>query len=345
MTSEPPALTLAETPALLIVLMGSLGDIVRALPLASVVKHHRPGARLSWVADWRWRELVEAHPGIDRVVVFPRERTPSAIAAFVRELRRERADITLDLQRLLKSGLCSRVSGAARRIGFDPANAKEFNHLFNTEYIGARPPRLPKWRHYLAFAGSLGLPPPDHLDFGLGRLADRRLLPAAVGPIAGRFVALVMGSSWPSKDWNLEGYLGLASLISRETTYRMVLLGDSSRQDLAARIAAGVRGPEVVNLAGRTSLTELGATLGAARAAIGPDTGPSHLAAALGTPYVTLFGPTEPERVAPYGCEHLAVRSPVDCEPCRRRRCRRREGRCLDAITPAMAWRALEPLL
>jgi ADP-heptose:LPS heptosyltransferase len=88
----------------------------------------------------------------------------------------------------------------------------------------------------------------------------------------------------------------------------------------------------------------LGATLAAAAAAVGPDTGAGHLAAALGTPYVTLFGPTDPSVVVPYRCESFAVRSPADCEPCRRRVCRRREGSCMKAITADAVWRTLGPL-
>ncbi|MBE3098120.1 MAG: glycosyltransferase family 9 protein [Planctomycetes bacterium] len=345
MTSEPLPQPLPGAPAILIVLMGSLGDIARALPLVSLLKHHRPGARLSWLVDWRWRELVAVHPGVDRLITFPPERTPAAVSRLVGELRAERLDVTLDLQRHLKSGLCSRVSGARRRIGFHRADTKEFNHLFNTEHIGRRSPHLSKLRHYLAFAEHLRLAVPDSLNFGLDRLADARLLPEAVRAIGAGFVGIVIGSSWRSKDWTADGYKGLASLIDRETPYTVVLLGDRSQRDLAERSIPATQNPRILNLVGQTSVTELGAILAAAQAAVGPDSGPGHLSAALGTPYVTLFGPTDVERVVPYRCEHLAVRSPVDCEPCWRRRCRRRAGRCLDAITPTMVWHVLTPLL
>ena len=344
-TTDPPHPPLPETPAILIVLMGSLGDIARALPLAAILKHHRPGARLSWLVDWRWQDLVAVHPGIDQVITFPRERTPAAFSRLASELRASRPDVTLDLQRILKSGFSSLVSGAPRRIGFHRANTKEFNYLFNTEHIARRSPRLPKWRHYLAFAEHLELPVPDALDFGLDHLADPRLLPGPLRGTGAPFVAVVMGSSWPSKQWTEEGYKDLIRIVERETPCVVALVGDRSRESFAERVVREAAGPRVVNLTGRTSLTELGATLAAARAAVGPDSGPGHLSAALGTPHVTLFGPTDPERVAPYRAEHLAVRSPVDCKPCWRRRCRRRAGRCMDAITPAMVWRVLEPLL
>jgi heptosyltransferase-1 len=344
-TIDPASRSLHTTPSILIILMGSLGDIARALPVASLLEQHRPGARISWLVDWRWRELLADHPAIDRLITFPRERTPRAFSRLIGELRAERLDLTLDLQRHLKSGLCSLVSAAPRRIGFHAADAREGNAFFNTEHIPRRPPNLSKLRHYLVFAEHLGLPVSQSLDFGLTRLADPRLLPE---PVCGRgagFVAVVMGSSWRSKDWTPDGYRGLVSLIERETPLDVVLLGDGSQRDLAERVSPAGADSRVVNLVGRTTLAELCATLAAARAAVGPDSGPGHLAGALGTPAVTLIGPTRVERVAPYGCEHLAVRSPVDCAPCVRRTCRRRAGRCMDAITPAMVWQTLAPVV
>jgi ADP-heptose:LPS heptosyltransferase len=344
-TREPLRPPLAQAPAVLIVLMGSLGDIARALPLVSIMRAQRPGARLSWLVDWRWRDLVEAHPGVDRVITFPRERTPAAMTRLAADVRASRPDVTLDLQRILKSGIAAFVSGAPRRIGFHRRNTKEFNYLFNTEHIGQRSPSLPKWRHYLAFAEHLGLPVPDALDFGIDALADPRLMPDELRGLGAGFVAFIMGSSWPSKEWTQSGYRDLVGFVERETPHHVALVGDPSQRAFADRVASLAASPRVTNLTGRTSLLQLGATLAAARAAVGPDSGPGHLAAALGTPHVTLFGPTDPARVAPYRAEHLAVRSPVDCEPCKRRRCRRRAGPCMDAITSAMVWRVLNPLL
>jgi ADP-heptose:LPS heptosyltransferase len=343
--SDPLRRPLPQAPAVLVVLMGSLGDIARALPLVSILKQHRPEARLSWLVDWRWRDLIAAHPGVDRIITFPRERMPGAFSRLASDLRGSRPDVVLDLQRILKSGICSRVSGAPRRIGFHRGNTKEFNYFFNTEHIARRSPRLPKWRHYLAFAEHLELSVPDSLDFGLRQLADPDLLPDELRGIGTAFVTFVMGSSWPSKQWTEAGYRELIGIVERETPHRVALVGDPSQRAFAERVARLAASPRLVNLAGRTSLVELGATLAAARAAVGPDSGPGHLAAALGTPHVTLFGPTDPDRVAPYRCEHLTVRSPVDCAPCWRRRCRRRAGPCMDAITPAMVWQKLAPLL
>jgi ADP-heptose:LPS heptosyltransferase len=245
----------------------------------------------------------------------------------------------------LKSGVCSLASGARRRIGFDRPNAKEGNALFSNEYIAHHAATIPKLRHYLAFIERLGLPIASSLDFGLSALTDPRHVPATVRDRAGQLIALVMGSSWPTKDWSAEAYRDLAVIIIRETRLHVALVGHESHRSAAARVVDAAPPGRVIDLVGRTSLLELGATLAAARAAVGPDSGPGHLAAAVGTPHVTLFGPTHVERVVPYGCEHLAVRAPVECRGCPRRRCRRREGRCMDTITVASVWSILEPLL
>jgi len=336
---------LPDAATVLIVLMGSMGDVVRALPLASIFRRHRPDARVAWLVDWRWREVVAAHSGVDRVLTFPRERTLGPFLRLVADLRALRPDAVLDLQRILKSGVASRLTGAPRRIGFHRRDAKELNPLFNNEFIGPGAAGLPKWRHYLGFAEQLGLPVPGDLDFGIRSLGDARNLPVELRGVEGRVAAFAMGASWPSKQWSEEGYRGLAEIVLRETPCRVVLVGDRSQQGLAERVARSAPRERLIDLTGRTSLTQLGATLAAACAAVGPDSGPGHLAAALGTPHVTLVGPTDPARVAPYRAEHLVVRSPVGCDPRCGRTCRQREGRCMDAVTPAMAWQVLGPLL
>jgi lipopolysaccharide heptosyltransferase II len=315
-TPVPPAFSL------LIVLMGSLGDIARGLCLVAHLKTHRPGCRLTWLVEPKWAPLVQCHPLIDRVIIFQRAWRVSALQRLRQDLSGEVFDIALDLQRHFKSGFFSWLSGAARRIGFHRRNAKEGNWLFNNEHIAACSNELPKILHYLKFAEQLGLPAPDRLDFGLQGIdlatqaATHR---ARIG--ADGFIVLVMGSSWPSKNWWAEGYLQLTRLLLEQKRLRVVLVGDRSQTAVAARLTAAVPDPRLIDLTGRTSLLELTALLKAARAAVGPDSGPGHLAAAVGTPYVSLFGPTDPRRVAPWRCERWVVRAGLACAPCNKRRC------------------------
>lgn len=330
------------TLSFLIVLTGSLGDIARALCLPAHLKAHFPGCRLSWLVDSRWKELITDHPHIDRLVVFEKAWRYSAVADVLRQLNRDRYDITLDLQRIFKSGLLSRASGARRRIGFHPRNAKEMNWLFNNEHIGYQQDSLSKLQHYLKFCEHLGLSPPKHLDFGLASASQR---PDRDHPIHSPYIAVVMGSSWPSKNWHLAGYRELILKILASERYTVVLLGDRNHTVSARKLKDQLPPESVIDMVNRTSIGELVNILDKSDAALGPDTGSGHLAAAVGTPYVTLIGPTLPERVAPHGCEHLVVKGSPPCSPCAKKKCPEPRYGCMENIGADAVFDKLEAAL
>lgn len=320
---------------MLIVLMGSMGDVIRGLCLVDLLKTHLPDLHLTWLVEPQWEPLVRFHPMIDQVLVFDRPHPVSGLRSLRKRLAHMHFDITLDLQRHLKSGLFSMLSGADRRIGFHRRNAKELNWLFNNEHIPFYPDSVPKIVHYLGFATYLGLPSPKVLDFGFSGLTAAHP-PPALGRLSEPFFGVVMGSSWASKDWIFEGYEALLKQILETRQEFVVLLGDRSKEKDAARLSQQFSSRRVLNLVGRTSLLELAAILKNAAVNVGPDSGPGHLSAAVGTPYVSLFGPTPPDRVVPYGCRHLVVTAPQDCAPCNRRRCPKTERRCMTEITAGM---------
>ncbi len=332
------------SPSILIILMGSLGDIIRALCLICHLKSYWPQSRISWLVEARWAELIRLHRQIDKVIIFRREWRASAVWQLYKELSQQDFDITLDLQRILKSGLFSLLSGAKRRIGVHRNNAKELNWLFNNEHIPYVDENLSKLSHYLQFIGQLGLPVPTALDFGIDRFDDNKLLPPAVVEIQNSFIAVVMGSSWETKDWYFEGYCRLVQQILSFLKRDVVLLGDSAQSPAARRLSKNMNSHKVIDLTGN-SLVEMAAVLKAAAAGVGPDSGPGHLAAALGTPYVTLFGPTPPGRHAPYRCDHLVVQTERECVPCYKKRCPYRNRECMYDIDPQMVMEKLTKAL
>jgi len=331
-------------PAILIILMGSLGDIIRALCLVCHLKSHWPQSQISWLVEARWAQLIRLHRQIDKVIIFRREWRVSSLWQLYKELRQQHFDITLDLQRIFKSGLFSLLSGAKRRIGVHRNNAKELNWLFNNEQIPYFDENLSKLRHYLKFTEQLGLPRPTALDFGFDNFDLSKMLPSAVVEIQESFVAVVMGSSWETKDWHFEGYCRLVQQILTFLRLDVVILGDSSQSSTARQLSKKIDSKKVIDLTGN-SLVEMTAVLKAAAAGVGPDSGPGHLAAAVGTPYVTLFGPTPPDRHAPYGCEHLVVRAERDCIPCYKKRCPDRKRECMNDLTPEMVMEKLSTAL
>ena len=191
--------------SILIILTGSLGDIARGLCLVAQIKKNLPDCRVSWLVESRWAALVGLHGQIDNVIIFQRAWRLSAVRQLYQDLRREKFDITLDLQRILKSGFFSLLSGAGRRIGFHRRNAKEFNWIFNNDHIGYFSDDLPKIRHYLKFTEHLGLPVPDALDFGLSSLNPAATAPQVINELQQPFAAVVLGTSWESKNWFMPG--------------------------------------------------------------------------------------------------------------------------------------------
>jgi len=331
MTTKRSIKKIPAAPSILIILMGSLGDVARGLCLVSHIKAHRPESRITWLVEPKCADLVGLHPQIDHIIEFKRKRPVAAMRDLYQNLQKEHFDITLDLQRILKSGIFSLLSRAKRRIGFHRRNAKELNWLFNNESIPHCDENLPKLGHYLKFTEHLGLPEPNRLDFGLKSLDVNKLIPPAVAAIQNSFIAVVMGSSWESKDWSFEGYGQLLQHVIKNLNRHVVLLGGSDQWSIAEKQMEKANSPNIINLTGN-SLIEMTAVLKAAAAAVGPDSGPGHLAAAVGTPYVTLFGPTPFSRHVPYGCEHLIVQSGLDCVPCYKKQCPDRNKQCMQNI-------------
>jgi ADP-heptose:LPS heptosyltransferase len=324
---------LSPDSSILIVLMGSLGDVVRGLYLAPHIKDTLPRSKIAWLIEPKWLELVKLHPMIDKVIIFDRPKGVPAVWGLYKVLAQEHFDITLDLQRHLKSGFFSFLSRAKRRIGFDRRNAKELNWLFNNEQIGHFSDDLSKLLHYLKFTEYLGLPHPTSLKSGFNSIDLSANIPKIIAEIDEPLFSVIMGSAWESKDWLFEGYSHLVQNIFSSGKGKVVLLGDRTKEPSAIRLSKplGPSGP--INLVGKTSLLELASVLKGSAVAVGPDSGPGHLAAAIGTPYVSIFGPTSPVRTAPYGCEHLVVYAGVDCAPCYRQQCPGLDKICMRKIS------------
>jgi ADP-heptose:LPS heptosyltransferase len=306
---------------ILVVLLGAIGDVVRAMPLVVRVRRGFPAARITWAVEPAAAPLLERHPAIDERLVFRRDLGACAFLRFLGEVRNRRFDLTLDLQRHLKSGMVSRWSGARRRIGFHRTNTKEGNWLFNSETIPPQRHWSSKLRQYLAFADHLGLAEAP-LEFGLtpSREEEERV-DALLAPVRGPFAAAFVGSTWESRWWLAERTAAVLDSLHARHGLAGVLLGAPGRETAFAREIELAASGRVTNLAGATSLRDLIGILRRARIAFGPDSGPMHIAAAVGTPVASLWGATSPARSAPYGSEDLALVGHVACHPCYLRRC------------------------
>lgn len=329
---------LPQEPRILVILMGALGDVVRGLSIVDRIKQHRPSARITWLVEPACKGIVSLHSGVDRIVVFNRKQWVSGFWKLVKELRAERYDITLDLQRHSKSGLFSLLSGAPRRVGFHRKDSKEGNWLCNTEFVAEQGDTLPKIEHYHLFLDAIGVPPGPISVGPLSAITLSTLADDIQRDLPGPYVGLVLGSSWQSKDWPEEGYQRLITLLLNSTAspvpLRVALLGDGSKREMGERLVSGSGGnARVINFAGRTDLRSLVGLLRSAQVIVGPDSGPGHISGAVGTPHVTLFGPTPVGRNAPRGSESLTMVSAVGCAPCRKRVCPGLGGVCMRLIS------------
>jgi lipopolysaccharide heptosyltransferase I len=345
MTAKNPLGQTLTNASILLILMGSLGDLVRGLCLPGEIKRHWPGTTLTWLVEPSWKSLVDNHPLIDEVIVFDRPRGAAAVPPLYQNLKKRTFDITLDLQRHFKSGLFSLLSGAPVRVGVHPRNAKEFNWVFNNHHLPYFSDRQPKIDHYLKFVEYFGGSPAPIPDFGFSSLRANNLSESLASQLPQSFIVVVMGSSWVSKDWTYGGYRELLRQIFAKGVHGVVLVGDQSQTTPASALENDLGTDRLLNFTGRTSLLELAAILKKAAASVGPDSGPGHLSAAVGTPYVALFGPTAPARVAPFLCGPFVVHAESDCRGCYRKTCRYKGPNCMAEITADMVMDKLEQAL
>jgi lipopolysaccharide heptosyltransferase II len=305
---------------ILIVLHGSIGDVTRALPLAPAMRQKFPQAFLAWSVEPACFPLLQHNPAIDELIVFERGSGLKKAASFLAQVRGRRFDLVLDLQRILKSGFISRWSGARVRIGFHRGDAKEFNWVFNNHHIAAGGDALPKLDQYLRFAAYLGIERVPlawnfHLTADEEASVDRLL-----GGLSGAYAVLFVGTRWESKRWFAEQIAQCAEWLQRRHGLEVILLGAGNDQPLAAE-ARSLTQADLIDLVGRTSLREAIGIIRRARLAVGPDTGLMHIAAAVKTPVISLWGATRPERTGPFGFGDLAIQGTAPCVPCERRSC------------------------
>lgn len=323
---------------ILIVRLSALGDVVHALPLLDALRTAHPRAHIGWLVEEKAASLLADHPQLDRVWVVPRweatdllrRRRPGAalgvLARFVRELRAARYELTIDVQSNGRSSALARLSGARRRIGFSRAWAKEWGAWLATDRVEPSDPRLHKVARNLELLRPLGVDTRDarpRLPLPEAARARARQQTASLGRPR---VALHPGVSGfgAIKQWEPGRFARTAKRLADERGASCLVTWGPGERELAERVVAASEG--AARLAEPTaSILELAALYTACDLVVGGDTGPVHLAAALGVPVLGLYGPKDPEVYGPWdgpsGRRARAVRRPVHCSPCRLRVC------------------------
>lgn len=315
---------------ILLIKPSSLGDVVHALPVLHGLRCRYPRARLSWLVSTGCLPLLDGHPQIDELIPFDRRRygrmlqSPTIAAeflGFVRSLRSRAFDLVIDLQGLFRSGFMAWASGAGVRIGF--AAAREFAWLFYSHRIVvAGPDEHAVDRNYgvSRMLGFADVPVAFPLPVQPQAVRNAAALLAELGVAPGeRYAVAVPGARWDTKIWPAARFAAVADHLHRTRGLRTVVVGGGDERPQCEAVAAAAGSP-VANACGRTSLADLVALLDGAGIVVTNDSGPMHIAVALGRPVVCVVGPTNARRTGPYGSKNRVVNTELPCSPCYLRR-------------------------
>lgn len=341
-----------EFSRILLIKPSALGDVVHTLPVLAKLRARYPQARIDWLITPENAEVVRYHPALSNVVLFARRdfskrghRWRAFLSFFdlLKQIRNARYDLVIDLHGQVRSAFFSLISGAPVRIGFDRpikrgltvSTEHDLRNIPNHGWRGAREGSWLAYTHririptldvhaidrYLWVGGLLGFDanPPDlsiHLSAQTIEKVDRLLEENGVTD-SQPLIVLVPGTIWETKHWTIEGFAGVARQFLQEG-FAVALAGTARDQQRCRQIAAAA--PGVANLCGKTTPADLAGLIGRAEVAVTNDSGSMHVAASLGKPMVSVFGPTNPVHIGPYERPESVVRVDLPCSPCNYRR-------------------------
>ncbi len=341
-------------PRILLVRLSAIGDIVFASPLVAAFRRAHPKAHIAWLAQPECRTLLEHHPDLDEVIVWPvgdwktlwRERKWRALGGEIRNFRlrlRERGfDLAVDLQGLLKSGLLTRLSSAPERIGL---GSREGSQWLMTRTIprGGDPRRIGS--EYLYLAETLGLPTGDfRMEVHYGS-QDAQFAASVANRegLARGYAVICPFTTRPQKHWFEDRWSALADRIRMELDLPVVMLGGPADRDAAGRIRAAAS-TDVIDLAGKTSLLEAAAMIHGCSLLVAVDTGLGHMGIAFARPSLLLFGSTCPYTDTTR-TDARVLYHPLPCSPCKRRPTCNGDFTCMRLIETSEVFDAARVLL
>jgi len=331
---------------ILILKPSSLGDVVQALPVLRLLKRHWPASAVWWWVEADLAPLLEGDPDLAGVVRFERHgwRSPRrwwALADTVLWMRRQRFDWVIDLQGLARSGVLAWLANGQCLIGLD--EPREGARGFYDRIV----PRATFHTHavdwYLGVLPLLGVPVRRDFEWLPARPAVAAAVRQKWNSPPGPWVAVLPGARWENKRWPVEHFAEVVrQLAAARADLRFAILGSAADQPLGQAVARAAP-RQCLDLTGTTSLPEMVEWLRRCAVTVTNDTGPMHVAAALGRPVVALFGPTEPRRTGPYGQLDGVLRHALPCAPCLKPRCRHRVPlECLKSIPPSRVVAAVQ---
>jgi len=346
MRRRPP---LAEIRAQRVALIkpSALGDVIHALPVLGALRHKFPDAHIAWVVNRSYQPLIDGHPALNETIAFDRgalksgwRKAAGTSLRLARELRKRRFDLVIDLQCLARSGLMTLATGARRRVGL--GTAREGAQLAYSDIIAVPDPTTSHAvDRYWRVVEALGV---GHLPkrFDIPVLPESRAwAQTQLRDVPRPWMAFGVGARWLTKRWPPDHFAVLARRAQEKFGGTVFFVGAPDEAPLAKQVIAQLRGPSR-DFVGTTSLQQLAGLLDAADVMVANDTGPLHLAAALGRPCVAPYTCTQVRRHGPYG-QAGGVETTVWCKGSYVRTCDRLE--CMTELVPDRLWPVLASTL
>jgi heptosyltransferase-3 len=340
---------------ILVIKLKQPGDVLVSSPVLAALKEAWPQAGVSYLVPQGTEEMISDHPLLDCLYVAERQGAAlSRTLSFLRELRRGRFDLVLELSGGDRGAFYARITGAKERLGFGYGGRAFWHRFCLTRLLPAPPLRMHLVEHNLEMVRALGIEPrAPRLQFFWKPEAEGKVrnLLASHSLIPQKFVVMHPGAGWRFKCWTPEGYARVIEVLQKTKNLKVVLTGSKAphEQELVAAILKESRSAPL-NFVGRLTLKELGALISQARFFFGVDSAPMHLAAAVGTPALALFGPSGDFNWGPWGEGHLVIKKDWDCLPCGKDGCEgSKVSRCLVELSPEEVlermdtWEGLRP--
>ena len=299
-----------------------MGDVIHALPVLATLRKHCPEAGIAWIVKNKFSDLLAGNPALTEIIPFDNNN----FLQLIKILRKKKFDVALDLQGLFRSGILTYFSKAGHRIGFSKVNSRELSHIFYNHKV--TPPQ--KTVHIvdknLSLLEPLGISEyiydfkvpisAQDLNFANDFFESRKLVPKR-----DKIIMLNPGAGWPTKRWPAENFPRLADKLTKysNANTKVIMSWGPQEKDIIENIKSNMNNR--IAIMPQSTIKQLAAIIKSCDLFVGSDTGPTHLAAALEIPVVSLYGPSDPERNGPYGTKNIIIQKDIPCVSCWKREC------------------------
>lgn len=329
---------------ILLIKPSSLGDIIHCLPVLKAIRDKWPDSKISWVVKDIYADILHENPLIDDLILLKKSSLTTGIISFRKKLHQGNFDLAVDMQGLFRSGLIAFLSGAPVRVGF--SNARELAPLFYTHKVDA-PLHLHAVDRNLKLAVSFGCKNQE-INFPLNISQEAQQEASEFlrkNQLDNRqpVITFVPGARWEKKRWPSQSFSRLGDFLSKELRAGIIVTGSRQEEGLIHKIRSNMKNSS--SEAAGFSLQKLAALLSKSDVVVTNDSGPMHIAAAVGTPVIALFGPTYPARTGPYTKKRIIIHKDMECVPCFRKPCSQDSFECMESITVKEVFEEVKQML